>query len=67
MNGIENNKYKPRDYFVKNYSVEHSGVKLKEFLYKHWGNRINIPENEIKYISPEFSKKDFQTCKSSVL
>jgi len=67
MNGIDNNKYRPRDYYIENYSVENSGMKLKKFLYKHWGNRINIPEEDVKYVSPEFSKKDFQTCKSSVL
>ena len=64
---INNNEYHPRDYFVKNYSVENSGKRLKEFLYKHWGDRINIPENKVEYVSPEFVKKNFKTCKSSVL
>ena len=67
LDGLKNNKYKPRDYYVTNYSVEHSGKRLKEFLYKHWKDRINIPEDKVNFISPEWSKKDFQTCKSSVL
>jgi len=66
LKGIKNNQYKPRDYFIKNYSVENSGVKLKEFLYENWGDRLNIPEDQVKFVSPEFSKKDFKTCKSSV-
>ena len=67
LNGIKNNQYSPRDYYVKNYSVENSGKVLKEFLYKHWGDKINIPKDQVKYVSPEFVKKDFQTCKSSIL
>lgn len=67
MNGIKNNQYQPRDYYIKNYSVENAGKVLKEFLYKHWSDRINLPEENVKYVSPEFVKKDFQTCKSSVL
>ena len=67
LDGLKNNKYTPRDYYVDNYSVEHSGKRLKEFVYKHWGDRINVPESEVKFISPEWNKKDFQTCKSSVL
>jgi hypothetical protein len=67
LDGLKNNKYTPRDYYVTNYSVEHSGRRLKDFLYKHWEDRINIPKEKVDYISPEFSKKDFKTCKSSVL
>jgi hypothetical protein len=63
LEGIKNNQYKPRDYFIKNYSVENSGKRLKEFVYKHWGDRINIPKDQVEFISPEFSKKDFKTCK----
>ena len=65
LDKIKNKKYSPRDYFIKNYSVKNSGKRLKDFLYKHWGNRINIPEKDVLYISPEFDKTNFETCKSS--
>ena len=67
LEGLKNKTYKPRDYYVKNYSVEHSGKRLKDFLYKHWGDRINIPEDKVKFVSIDYNKKDFKTCKSSVL
>ena len=67
LNKIQNNKYQPRKYFIDNYSVENAGKKLKDFIYKHWGNKINIPEEKVKFLSPEFVKKDFKTCKSSIL
>ena len=66
LHGLSNNKYDPRNYFVTNYSVENSGKRLKEFLYKHWGDRITIPESQVKFISPEFVKKNFKTCKSVI-
>jgi len=67
LDGLKNNTYKPRDYYVENYSVEHSGKRLKDFLYKNWGDRINIPEHKVKFVSIDYNKKDFKTCKSSVL
>lgn len=67
LEGLKNNTYKPRNYYIENYSVEHSGKRLKDFLYKHWGDRINIPEEKVKFVSIDYNKKDFKTCKSSVL
>ena len=63
LDKIERNVYTPRQYFIENYSVINSGRNLKKFLYKHWGDRINIPEINVDYVSPEFSKKDFKECK----
>lgn len=62
MNGIENKQYTPRKYFVENYGPRRSGERLKEFVYKHWGDRINIPKNEVEYLTPEFEKKDYVNC-----
>ena len=62
MNKIKNNKYEPRNFFVKNYSVINSGKRLKKFLYDNYGSRININQNNIDYITPESSKKDFRQC-----
>ena len=64
--GLSNAKYEPRKYFVNNYSVENSGKRLKEFLYKHWGDRITTPASQVKFISPEFVKKNFKTCGSAI-
>ena len=66
LNKMNNNEYTPRGYFIKHYSVEKSGKKLKEFLYKHWKDRLNLPEEQVAYISPEFIKKNFETCKSII-
>ena len=59
---IENNKYNPREYFIKNYSVINAGRVLKKWLYENFRDRLNIDEKNVDYISPEFSKKDFQPC-----
>jgi hypothetical protein len=52
------NKYTPRQYILNNYGPINSGRKLKEFLYSNYGDRINIPENEVDYISIRFSWVD---------
>ncbi len=62
LNKLKDNKYKARDYFIKNYSVANSGRKLKKFLYDNYGSRINIDPKNVDYISPEFARKDFKTC-----
>jgi hypothetical protein len=62
LDNINNRKYSPRNYFIKHYSVINSGKKLKDFLYTHYGDRINIKKHSIDYISPEFVKSDFKPC-----
>tara|TARA_B110001469_G_scaffold96690_1_gene93013 strand:- start:464 stop:1582 length:1119 start_codon:yes stop_codon:yes gene_type:complete len=62
MNKLKNNEYEPRKYFVENYGPIASGKKFKTFLYKHWGDQINIPESEVEYVTPEFPKKDYKQC-----
>ena len=59
---LKDNKYKARDYFIKNYSVANSGRRLKKFLYDNYGSRINIDFKNVDYISPEFARKNFKTC-----
>ena len=59
---IENKKYKPREYFIKNYSVANAGRTLKKWLYENFRDKLNIDPKNIDYISPEFNKKDFQPC-----
>ena len=59
---IQNNRYTPRKYFIENYSVVNTGKRLKKFLYDNYGNEINIPEDKVEYVTPDFSKKDFKEC-----
>ena len=62
MQGISKNQYEPRKNFVENYGTHKSGERLKEFLYKHWGDRLNIPKNEIEYLVPEYNRKNYKRC-----
>ena len=62
LHKLKDNKYKARDYFIKNYSVANSGRRLKKFLYDNYGSRINVDPKNVDYISPEFARKDFKTC-----
>jgi hypothetical protein len=59
---IKNNVYNPRQYFIDNYGIIKTGQKLKNFLYSHFGNDINVPENEVDYITPDFQKNDYKKC-----
>ncbi len=62
MKNINNKKYEPRKYFVDNFGTHKSGERLKEFLYKHWGDKLNIPKDEIEYLTPEFNRKSYKKC-----
>lgn len=62
MKKIENNKYEPRNFFVKNYSVINSGKRLKTFLYDNYGEIINIDPKNVDYVTIESSKQDFKQC-----
>ena len=64
MKKINEKKYQPRAYFVKNYSIINSGKRLKKFLYNNFGHRLNIDPRNVDYVTPEFSKKDFKQCES---
>jgi hypothetical protein len=48
-------------YFVTMLFVfdDNLGNKIKRFY-------INIPKDQVDYVSPDFPKQDFKTCKSSV-
>ena len=43
-------KYEPRKYIVENYGPINSGKRLKEFLYKNYKDKLNIPENEVDFV-----------------
>lgn len=62
LDNISKNQYTPRKFFIENYGNHNSGERLKEFLYKHWSDKLNIPKNEIEYLSPEFNRKDYKKC-----
>ena len=67
LKNIKNNQYEPRNFFVKNYSVINSGKRLKHFIYSNYSDRINIPEQNVDYITPEFSKKEFKSCEQVLI
>ena len=62
LSNIKRNTYSPRKYFVENYGPRRSGERLKEFLYKHWKDRLNIPKSEVEYLSIEFQKNNYKNC-----
>jgi hypothetical protein len=43
--------YAPRDYVSSNYGNEISGVKFKDFVMEHWGDRVTLPEGT-KWLVP---------------
>lgn len=51
MNGINNNKYSPRQYIIDNYGPINAGKALKKFLYENFKDRINISEDRVEYIT----------------
>ena len=52
-------KYTPRKDFLEKYGIIKTGIKFKDFIYEVFGNKINIPKNNIKYITPDYKKIDF--------
>ncbi len=48
---LNKSEFKSRQYIIDNYGPVNSGRKLKEFLFKHWGDKINIKESECDYIT----------------
>ena len=62
LNNIKRKTYSPRKYFAENYGPRRSGERLKEFLYKHWGDRLNLPKSEVEYLSIEFQKNNYKNC-----
>ena len=55
-------KYEPRKHFVKNYGIVRTGRKLKNFIFDVFGDKVNIPKEDIDYVCPEFKKIDFPEC-----
>ena len=45
------NKYKPRQYMIDNYGPINSGVRLKNYLFDNFKDKLNIKENECEYIT----------------
>ena len=58
INNYDN--YTPRKYFIENYNVLKSGKILKNFIFDIFGDKINMPKNSIKYITPEFKKINYK-------
>jgi hypothetical protein len=56
-------KYEPRKHFIANYGIENTGTRLCDFIYDVFGDRVNIDKSTIKYITPDFEKVNYETCK----
>ena len=37
-------KYRPLEYVQANYGTQYAGVKFKDWVVKHWGDRVTLPE-----------------------
>jgi glycosyltransferase involved in cell wall biosynthesis len=60
MNNL--NKFTPRKHFLENYGIIKSGEKFRDFVYDIFGDRVNIPRENVKYLTMEFEKKDYKEC-----
>ena len=56
------NNYKPRNFYIENYGILNAGKKLRDFCIEIFGNRLNIPHEELEYITPEFPKESYKQC-----
>ena len=52
-------KYSPRQYIIDNFGPINSGKKLKKYLFDNFRNRLNVKENEVKYVTIRNPIKDF--------
>ena len=55
---LKNNEYKARQYIIDNYGPVNSGRKLKEFLFKNWGEKLNIKDCDFITMSGKLSGYD---------
>ena len=62
QNGLETDKFSPRNNFLKEYGVVNSGRRLKRFLYYNFGSQINIPSHKVDYVVIDNPKKDYNDC-----
>ena len=62
LDNIAKKQYNPRKFFVEKYGNHNSGEKLRDFLFEHWKDRLNIPKEEIEYLTPEFNRKNYKKC-----
>jgi len=53
-------KCSPRQYIIDNYGPLHSGKKLKEFLFTHFKDRLNVKEEDVKYVTIRNPLKNFK-------
>lgn len=61
-NLAQGNVYNPRKYFLENYGIINSGRRLKEFLYKNFGNRINLPKHQVEFVTIDYPKVQYSHC-----
>tara|TARA_B100001121_G_scaffold310429_1_gene341415 strand:+ start:5231 stop:6325 length:1095 start_codon:yes stop_codon:yes gene_type:complete len=52
-------KYSPRQFIIDNYGPKNSGIKLKNFLFDNFKDRLNVNENEVNYVTIRSKVIDF--------
>ena len=62
---IKEKKLKPRQYIIDNYGPVNTGRKLKEFLFKNWGDKINLKEEDCDYITMRGKLSGYDELKKS--
>jgi hypothetical protein len=63
---IKENKLKSRKYIIDNYGPVNSGRKLKEFLFKNFGDKINLKEEDCDYITMRGKLSGYDELKKPV-
>ena len=43
--------YEPRQYIINNYGPINSGKRLKKFLYSNYKNKLNVPIENVEYVT----------------
>ena len=63
LKNMKQNIYQPRKYFLENYTTQHSGKQLKDFLYSNFESRLNVPKKDVLYVTPAYKDIDYKPCK----
>ena len=53
-------QYEPRKEYMEKYGTIKSGKILRDFIFDIFGDKVNIPKENIKYVTPEFKRIDFK-------
>ena len=57
-----NNEFSAREEYIKNYGPVNSGIRLRDFLYDTFGEKINVPRHKTDYVTIDYPKTDYAKC-----